>query len=165
MMPLILAITATAAPPINVPAQPQLTEQIRRADSELFDLFFVKPCDEPRFRALIADDVEFYHDKDGLVTRSAEDFMKAYKANCASRIDPAAWRSRREPIAASFRVDPVPGWGAMETGDHVFYERHGVNGAESLAGKARFAMVWALGADGKWRVSRILSYAHEKARQ
>jgi hypothetical protein len=45
----------------------------------------------------------------------------------------------------------------------LFYERHGVGGVEKLAGKARFAMVWALGADGKWRISRILSYAHAAA--
>lgn len=156
----MLTLFALAAVAVAVPPQPQLTEQVARADAELFDLFFVKPCDEPRFRALIADDVEFYHDKDGFVARSAKDFMAAYRQNCASRTDPKAWRSRRELIAGSLRVDPVPGFGAMEVGDHLFYERHGVGGTEKLAGRARFAMVWIFGADGQWRVSRVLSYAH-----
>ena len=163
-LPLIAAALAGAAAPITVPPQPQLAEQIARADAELFDLFFVKPCDERRFRALIADDVEFYHDKDGFVARSAADFVAAYRQNCASRADPTTWRSRRELVASSLRVDPVPGWGAMEVGDHLFYERHGAKGMEKLAGKAKFAMVWVLGPDGQWRVSRILSYAHGAAK-
>ena len=164
MSPFVLAMTAAGASPVTVPAQPQLTEQIRRADSELFDLFFVKPCDEARFRGMLADDVEFYHDKDGFVSRSADDFMKAYKANCASRADPTAWRSRRELVADSLTVDPIPGYGAMEAGDHAFYERHGVDGAEKLAGRARFAMVWALAPDGSWKLSRVLSFAHRAAK-
>jgi hypothetical protein len=156
----MLTLFALAALAVAVPPQPQLTEQVARADAELFDLFFVKPCDERKFRALIADDVEFYHDKDGFVMRSAKDFMAAYRQSCTSRTDPKAWRSRRELVAGSLRVDPVPGFGAMEAGDHLFYERHGFDGTEKLAGRARFAMVWIFGADGQWRVSRVLSYAH-----
>lgn len=64
-------------------------------------------------------------------------------------------------VQSSLHVDPIPGWGAMEVGDHLFYERHGATGPEKLVGKAKFAMVWVLGADGHWRVSRVLSYAHE----
>jgi hypothetical protein len=56
-------------------------------------------------------------------------------------------------------VDPVPGYGAMEAGEHVFYERKGA-GPERLAGSARFAMVWKKTEAG-WQLSRILSYAHK----
>ena len=155
---------AAGAAPVAVPPQPQLTDQIARADEELFDLFFVKPCDVPHFRALLADDVEFYHDKGGFNVKSADDFVRIYSENCNSRADPKTWRSRRELDRASLRVDPVPGYGAMEAGDHLFYEREGVDGTEKLAGRAKFAMVWALGSDGKWRLSRVLSYAHEAAK-
>ena len=164
----ILAAASAASGAIGnakIPAQPELTRQVREADAQLFDLFFVEPCDAPRFRALLADDVEFYHDKDGYTIRSADDFMKDYRSNCASRADPKAWRSRRELVRASLSVDPVPGYGAMEAGEHWFYERKGVSGIEKLAGKARFAMVWVLGSDGKWRLSRVLSYGHEPAKQ
>ena len=164
MMAMILAAAAAASATVVIPPQPQLTEEIVRADQELFDLFFVQPCDVPRFRALLADDVEFYHDKDGFVARSADDFMADYRKNCASRADPAAWRSRRELVRSTLRVDPVPGHGAMEVGDHLFYERHGAAGAETLVGKAKFAMVWARGSDGKWRLSRVLSYSHGAAK-
>lgn len=158
------AVQATAAPPpIAVPPQPELTRQIEQADAELFDLSFNRPCDEAAFRALIADDVEFYHDKEGFNVKSADQFMAIYRRQCGSRADPTASRSRRELVAESLHVDPVPGYGAMEVGDHLFYERQGVNGQEKLVGKAKFAMVWALGSDGKWRLSRVLSFAHSPA--
>ena len=164
-MPLLFPLlAAAAASTVTIPPKAELTHQIARADAELFDLFFVQPCDEPRFRAMLADELEFYHDKDGYVASSADDFMAAYKQNCASRLDRAAWRSRRELVAASLHVDPVPGYGAIEAGDHRFYERHGVDGAEKLAGEAKFAMVWALGADGQWKLRRVLSFAHAAAK-
>ena len=159
-----VASAAVAANPVTVPRQPALTEQIARADAELFDLFFVQPCDEPRFRALLADDLEFYHDKDGFVARSGDEFAADYRKNCTSRADPATWRSRRELVRSTLRVDPVPGWGAMEVGEHVFYERKGAQGQEKLVGRAAFAMVWVLGPDGKWRLSRVLSFAHAAAK-
>jgi len=162
--PIFAAAIASAAPTaVTVPAQPQLTEQIAKADAELFELFFVKPCDEARMRAMIADDLEFYHDKDGF-SKSADEFMKGYKANCTSRADPTTWRSRRELATDTLTVDPVPGYGAMEAGDHSFFERHGAAGTEHLAGRARFAMVWSLAPDGSWKLSRVLSFSHRPAK-
>ncbi len=159
---LALALFAAAAS-VTVPAQPALTEQIAAVDADFFKLFFEGRCDVPRFRAYLADDVEFYHDKGGFNVRNADDFAAIFAKNCKDREDPAAWRSRRELVRASLHVDPVPGHGAIQTGDHLFYERKGVTGTEKLAGKARFAMLWVLGADGKWRVSRVFSYAHGPA--
>ena len=161
-----LALAAAAAPvtaPVTVPDQPALTEQLVRVDSEFFQLFFEGSCDLPRFRSYLTDDVEFYHDKGGFNVHNADEFTAIFAKNCKDREDPTTWRSRRELVSTSVHVDPVPGWGAIETGDHLFYERKGKDGAEKLAGKAKFSMVWVLGADGKWRVSRILSYAHHAA--
>ena len=90
-------------------------------------------------------------------------FVAQYAKDCQSRKDPTAWRSRRELVRASLHVDPIPGHGAVQTGDHLFYERKGLNGAEKLAGKAKFANLWVLEADGKWRLSRVFSYAHAPA--
>jgi len=151
------------APPVNVPAQPALTEAITARDAELFALFFTGPCDVARFRDLLAPDVEFYHDKDGFNVHRAEDFVAIYAKNCASRGDPAAWRSRRALVPGTLQVDPVPGYGAIEAGEHVFYEQHGASGPETLAGRARFAQLWVLGRDGKWRLSRVLSFGHRPA--
>jgi hypothetical protein len=164
---LLLAPAAIAAPPsapsVNVPQQSQLTEQIRQADAALFKLFFEGPCDVARFRSMITDDVEFYHDRVGFNVRKPEDFVGQFEERCRQLSDPASWRQRRELVQGSLHVDPIPGWGAMEIGDHLFYERKGAVGEWKLVGKASFSMVWVLGADGKWRVSRVLSYSHRPA--
>lgn len=164
LLPLLVAAAqAAAAPAVTVPAQPALTEQIAARDAALFELLFEGPCDVEKMRGFLAPDIEFYHDKTGFNARSADDFLAIFAKNCADRQDPKAWRSRRELVRGSLHVDPVPGHGAIEAGEHLFYEKEGVNGVEKLAGRARFAQLWVLGADGKWRISRILSYAHGPA--
>jgi hypothetical protein len=155
--PLIAAILATA----QVPSDQKLRNEIAALDAELFDVVFTK-CDPERLRRLLAPDVEFYHDKDGFVFRSADDFVKAHQKQCPDRQKADTWRSRRELLPATLIIDPVPGYGAMEAGEHVFYERKGA-GPEKLAGSARFAMVWKKTENG-WRLSRILSFAHKAAR-
>lgn len=157
----LLPLLAAATAPATLPPQPQLTEQIAKADAELFKLFFEGPCDVPRFRAMLTDDVEFYHDKEGFNVRKPDEFVAMFEQRCKDLEDPTTWRSRRELVTGTLHVDPIPRWGAMEVGDHLFYERHGASGEEKLVGRARFAMVWVLGADGKWRISRVLSFAHE----
>jgi hypothetical protein len=161
---LLAAQAATPAPPVNIPPQPELTRQIHDADAALFRLFFEGPCDARRFRSMITDDVEFYHDKGGFNVRKPDDFVGQFKDRCAKLADPTSFRQRRELVESSLHVDPIPGWGAMEVGDHLFYERQGVDGPEKLVGRASFSMVWVLGSDGKWRISRVLSYAHEAAK-
>lgn len=163
LLTLFAAQAAATSPPVTIPAQPALTEQISRADAELFELSFVLPCDVPRFRAMLTDDIEFYHDKAGFNVRKADDFVAIYAGQCTARADATATRSRRELVASTLHIDPVPGWGAIETGEHLFYERQGTDGAETLVGRARFAHLWVLGQDGKWRLSRVLSYAHSPA--
>ena len=155
-----LAFALAAATPVTVPPQPALTQAIAARDAELFETFFLG-CDPARLRSMLAPDVEFYHDKGGFVFHSADEMVAGYAKMCEAKKAPDAWRSRRELVAASLAVDPVPGYGAMEAGEHLFYERQG-DGPEKLVGRARFAMVWKLdGAD--WKLSRILSYGHGPA--
>jgi hypothetical protein len=161
---LVFAMAAAMAA-VSVPAQPALTAQLEEVDRDFFQLFFEGRCDIQRFRSYLAPDVEFYHDKGGFNVRNADEFAAIFAKNCKDREDPSTWRSRRELVRASLHVDPVPGWGAIETGDHLFYERKGKDGPEKLVGKAKFAMLWVLGADEKWRVSRVFSYAHAPASQ
>jgi len=163
---LLAAAAATAAPAqpgpaVTVPERPLLERAIAARDAEFFKLFF-EGCDPRRLRTMVTDDLEMYHDKDGFVWHGGDEAVAGYAQRCAERKKPDAWRSRREPVAGTIHVDPVPGFGAMETGEHVFYERRG-DGPEKLVGRSRFAQVWALGTDGRWRLARILSYAHAAA--
>lgn len=164
MHPLLVFAAAAAqagAPPApTLPEGTALIEAIAARDAEFFKVFF-EGCDPARVRTMIADDVEMYHDKGGFVWRGADGVIADYAKACEERRKPDAWRSRRELVRDSLRVDPVPGHGAIEDGVHVFYERKG-DGPERLAGRARFTQLWTLGADGGWRLARIFSFAHEK---
>lgn len=162
---MLIALALAAAAPVaaehvTLPEGAALTEAVRARDAEMFALVFER-CDSARMRALLAPDFEMYHDRDGVVARSAADFMAGYEANCARWREPNAWRSRRELVASTLNVHPVPGYGAIEDGEHVFYERQG-NGPERLVGRARFTQLWRLTPDG-WRLSRVFSYAHAAA--
>ncbi len=143
-----------------VPTGAELTRAVAAADGDLFALFFLG-CDPPRLTTMVTPDLEFYHDKSGVVATSGAAFVADYTKNCEARKAPDAWRSRRELAVEMLKVDPVPGYGAIESGEHRFYERKG-DGPERLAGFAVFTMLWKLEA-GSWKLARVLSYGHRAA--
>jgi hypothetical protein len=169
---LLLALPAQAEPmPAKpVPAQTMpaqtiaegeaLVTAIRSADTQLFDLFFTG-CDPEKLRNMVTETLEFYHDKGGVTASSGEEFVRGYAQSCEAKKAPDAWRSRRALVPESLHVDPIPGFGAMEVGEHLFYERRG-DGPERLAGRAGFAMVWRLEGD-TWKLHRVLSFGHKPA--
>jgi hypothetical protein len=159
---MLIALSLAMAAPPDTPALPEgeaLTSAIAARDAELFDLLF-NGCDPDRMATMVTDDLEMYHDRDGAIVTAAA-FVADYRRWCTERQAPDAWRSRRELVAASLNVHPVPGFGAIEDGEHLFYERQG-DGPEHLAGSARFTQLWRLTADG-WRLSRVFSYGHRAA--
>ena len=160
LFPFILAAAQVAATPPALPHGPALTEAIRARDAALFALVF-EACAPDRLRAMVTPDFEMYHDRDGVVATNGEAFVSDYARSCMERQAPDAWRSRRELVASTLNVHPVPGYGAIEDGEHVFYERQG-DGPERLVGRARFTQLWALTPDG-WRLARVLSYGHRAA--
>ena len=168
MPPLFLLAAAAAAfqpdpAPVTIPPRETLVAQIAQRDADFFSLFFTGACDPAPMRAFLAEDLEFYHDRAGFNARSADDFVRIFEQDCARRQNPRETRSRRELVPGSLHVDPVPGWGAIQTGEHLFYERNGADAPERLVGRARFAHLWVLGRDNQWRVSRVFSYAHGPA--
>jgi hypothetical protein len=169
-LPLILALAFAATQPasgaVTLPEGPALTEAIRARDAEFFRLVFLG-CDPARLRTMITPDFEMYHDRGGVVATDADAFAAVHERACRERQAPDAWRSRRELVTASLRVDPVPGYGAIEDGEHLFYEWRGAaqgpeDRAGRLVGRARFTQLWKLTPDG-WRLARVFSYAHAPA--
>jgi hypothetical protein len=155
---MLLAVSlALAAAAVELPKGAELDRAIAARDAELFHLVF-EECDPPRLRTMVDPGFEMFHDKDGFVARSGEDFIADYAKSCEEKKAPDAWRSRREIVAGTMRVYPVRGYGAIEEADHVFYERQG-DGPEKLVGKAHLVHVWALSEQG-WRIARALSYGH-----
>ena len=142
-----------------IPAGEALVEQILAVDAKLFDVLFTK-CEPATMRSLLAPDLEFYHDRDGLID-GAETLVTGYAKNCEAAKAPDAWRSRRELVASTSIVNAIPGVGAIHAGEHRFHERQG-DGPERLVGRARFANLWTL-TPGGWKLSRVFSYDHGPA--
>ncbi|MEH6307739.1 nuclear transport factor 2 family protein [Olivibacter sp. CPCC 100613] len=117
-------------------------------------------CDIELQGQLISDDVEFYHDKGG-ITRGKAALLASIKNNLCS----SNFRLRREPIKETIKIHLLRSgesvYGALITGEHLFYVKE-ENKNERLDGHALFANLWLL-KDGKWLMSRVLSYDHGPA--
>lgn len=135
-----------------------LTETISRLDQTLFASIF-DHCDSAALRPLVADDLEFFHDKHGQTASSGAQFVETIAGMCARQATGEDYRARRELVADTSQVYPMQGYGALHTGVHRFYMLE-PGKPERLVETGRFANLWQQGADGQWRLSRVLSYDH-----
>ena len=117
-------------------------------------------CDIPVFKKYITDDFEFYHDKGGL-TSGVNDFMKTVNEGLCKKTN--TWSLRREVVKGSTKVFVLNKYGAILTGEHLFYisER---GKKEKLIETAKFTHVWKQ-ENETWKMSRVLSYDHQEAAQ
>jgi len=143
--------SAAAATPsaAAAPAPPDpLYQKLLALDTAMFDSF--NKCSDSaeleKHAAFFARDVEFFHDNAGL-TRGADAMIADVRKNVCGKF-------RRELDAASFRVYPIPGYGAMSFGTHRFCHT-----PTTCEGAGEFAIVWRE-KNGMWQVTRALSYAH-----
>ena len=126
-----------------------LFDELARMDSAMFEASFVT-CDAAKANAIFADDVEFYHDKDGLSSgEQVRENTRRLTASC-----PAKHGVTRTVVPGSLRVYPIEGYGAVQVGVHRFDER-----GAATSTLARFVSVWKL-QDKTWRLARVLSLDH-----
>jgi hypothetical protein len=154
-MPVAALIALSLA--VSAPTPAALRDEVMAADARFFDLFF-EGCDPATLRTMLTDDFEFFDDRGGLVATDADGFVDQYAGRCRDRAAPDAWRSRREALPDGLAVYPIQNYGAVETGEHVFYERQG-DGPETKVGRARFTQMWKQ-EDGSWKLARVFSYDH-----
>ncbi|BCS34632.1 DUF4440 domain-containing protein [Luteitalea sp. TBR-22] len=129
-------------PPRYVPASQELHDTIVRLDARWEDAY--NTCKMDVHEALIAEDLEFFHDLGGLST-SKRQVLEAVKANVCGKVT-------RELLPGSIEVYPIKDYGAVQMGYHRF---RNVN--EPGVGRyARFVHVWRL-ADGRWQLTRVIS--------
>jgi hypothetical protein len=131
-----------------------LFDELARMDSVLFDAAFVT-CNYPRIDSILSADIEFYHDQNGFHGDTAvrSDFTRL-TGNC-----PRGLGVTRELISGSLEVYPISDYGAIQMGEHRFIER----GSPTYT-IARFIHLWKRGPEGRWTLTRILSFDHQ-ARQ
>jgi hypothetical protein len=103
------------------------------------------------------EDLEFYHDKGGLTTPRIKLIESIRNGLCGNE---NFWL-RREAVPGSVRVFPLNNYGAILSGEHVFYVNE-KGKKERLDGLAKFTHVWQFKSN-VWRMSRVLSYDHGPA--
>ena len=140
------------------PAQSQaLFDEIAAADKALFGAVF-DTCDVKALHELVADDFEFYHDKDGLSETSGAKFIDDIAKHCERIEKGVDFRARRELVEGSLGVYPLNNYGAVETGIHRFFALHR-NKPEGLTETSRFTQLWKQ-EQGGWKLSRVIIYGH-----
>ncbi len=144
----VVRADAQAVPALeNIKSREELDKTIASLDAALFDSY--NRCDLVKFRTLLADDVEFYHDQSG-VTLGKEKLTDSVKENICGKVT-------RELVPGSLQVYYMKGYGAVEMGVHRFHHP-GHDDAEPV-GEAKFIHLWQY-KDGAWRITRVISYDH-----
>lgn len=145
-----LALCLAAITPGVLRAQDRsgdLLQTIAELDASAFAAFNDRDVD--RFVEFFAEDLEFYHDQDGLSGY-------AHLVESSHRLFGQASPLRRRLVAGTLEVHAVPGYGAIQIGEHEFCHEEG--GVEDC-GVFGFTHVWRRTSDG-WKITRVLSYGH-----
>jgi ketosteroid isomerase-like protein len=148
----VLVMFALAAPLAqihaqNTPAPEALFQTIQSLDTQLFDAY--NRCDLEKLGSLLADDLEFYHDKTGL-SRGRQALVDGVKNNICGKVT-------RELVPGTLEVYPIAGYGAVEIGVHRFH--HPGHETSDSIGEAKFIHLWQK-KDGAWKVTRVISFDH-----
>jgi hypothetical protein len=135
--------------------QAQLLRTVTALDAQLFAAY--NSCDLEKLGALVAADLEFYHDKTGL-SRGREPFLAAIRDNICGKV-------HRDLLPGTLEVYPLDHYGAVEIGAHVFCDPRQVTHCDpAKSGSARFVMLWQQTGEG-WRLTRVISYDHQSDQQ
>lgn len=157
LLPLLMLFGAvsTSANPLATPplAGGKLDSVILALDSQFWTAY--NSCNLEGMASFLATDVEFYHDKGGLTTSSATLVQQIKEGLCADQ----GSSLRREAVAGTVKVYPLNNFGAIITGDHLFYFKE-KGEAESLIERAKFTHIWRY-QDENWKMTRVLSYDHQ----
>ena len=141
----IFATSANAQTRQGLPPADELYKTVAGLDAALFDAY--NHCNLDKLGSMVAEDLEFYHDKTGLSV-GRQPFVDAIKANICGKV-------HRELVPGTLEVYPLKDYGAVEIGVHRFTHP---DDPHSL-GEAKFVTVWQL-KDGVWKITRAISFDH-----
>ncbi len=124
------------------PSSPELHATIARLDSVYFNTY--NTCDMKTMASMMADTLEFYHDRTGLSTSKADNLASVRKNICG--------KVTRELVKGSIEVYPIAGYGAVEIGYHTFR-----NIAEpGVSRPSKFIILWRH-TNNEWKITRVVS--------
>lgn len=128
------------------PDDQKLHDTIAHLDSVFFSLYNNCSTQLTAYAAFYSDSIEFYHDKGGLST-SKSDLVEGTKKNICGKVT-------RELVKGSVEVYPIPGYGAIEMGLHMFH-----NNQEKQTGPpkvSKFIILWKQTNKG-WKIAKVVS--------
>jgi len=143
----LLIVLATGTQAQESRPQNGLLPTVAALDTALFDAF--NACDLKAFDRLVADDLEFFHDNDGLSV-GRQTFVDSVRKNICGKV-------RRELVPGTIEVYRLGDYGALEIGVHRFH--HPGHDDTEAVGEAKFVIIWQR-TDSTWKMTRTISYAH-----
>jgi ketosteroid isomerase-like protein len=149
-----LSVTGMNAQTSQAPDSKKLYNELAELDSILFSTVYT--CNVEKNADFFTEDLEFYHDKGGL-TKSRKTLIEQLEKNFCENVNQ---KLRRELVKGSLKVYPLNNYGAVQIGEHRFFETE-KGQPEKLTGVAKFVHVWKH-ENGEWQISRILSYDHKE---
>ena len=121
----------------------ELHQTIVKLDSAFFQAY--NTCDLAKQAAFYSDTIEFYHDKSGLETSKSKILADTKQYVCG--------KVTRELVKGSIEVSPIPGYGAVELGSHMFHNSQEPN---SKPHPSKFVIVWK-NTNGRWTITKVIS--------
>lgn len=133
----------TSEIPSYKPIDHTLYEEIVKMDSIYFQAY--NTCDMKTQASLYHDNLEFYHDKGGIVT-SKKELLESLEKNICGKVT-------RTLIRGSIEVYPIPNYGAVQIGYHKFFNNREPN-QKSIPSK--FIVIWKK-EEKLWKITRVIS--------
>ncbi len=127
-----------------IPNDPELYNTIVTMDSTFFQAY--NTCDLDKQAAIYSDNIEFYHDKGGLMTSKQEILDGTEKYVCG--------KVTRELVKGSIEVYPIKDFGAIEMGLHKFHNN--TEKADPPSHASKFIIFWKNDAN-KWTITKVVS--------
>ena len=93
------------------PTDKDLFEEILLMDKVFFEAY--NNCDLEKQASIYSDNIEFFHDKGGLMTSKKEILQSTQKFICG--------KVTRQLVKESVEVYPIKNYGAVQIGYHKFY--------------------------------------------
>jgi hypothetical protein len=121
----------------------ELYRTILKLDSTFFHAY--NTCDLKKQEQFYADSIEFFHDRSGLDTSKRKILENTKKYICG--------KVTRELVNGSVEVSPLPGYGAVEVGMHLF---HNSQDKDARPHASRFIILWRFN-QGAWKIAKVIS--------
>lgn len=127
-----------------IPDDLELYNTIVAMDSTFFQAYNI--CDLDQQASIYSDNIEFFHDKGGLMTVKQEILDSTKKYVCG--------KVTRELVKGSIEIYPIKDFGAVEIGLHKFHNNTEKEGTVSDASK--FIIFWK-NDKNNWTITKVVS--------